>query len=162
MGHEAVVAQNRTPGDAAIGAHRRKVAQPLRCTDFNEDYCKQSGGKGGPYCGLRGLREAAGWASGDGVLPHHQSTGEGAPLRSFDGYEELNGIYILLWCLLTQGTGLKGGRTMRRCVSLSSEVAAGEKWLGRCSTGPFIGARVLVSPKPPSEAYPQGNQRSFR
>jgi hypothetical protein len=26
----------------------------------------------------------------------------------------------------------------------------------------FIGSRVLVSPKPPSEAYPQGNQRSFQ
>jgi hypothetical protein len=54
MGHEAVVAQNRTPGDAAIGARRRKVAQPLRCTDFNEDYCKQSGGKGVLTAGFSG------------------------------------------------------------------------------------------------------------
>jgi hypothetical protein len=49
---------------------------------------KQRGGNGGPYCGLLRLRETTGWVGGDGVLPRPESIGEGAPPRSFDGYEE--------------------------------------------------------------------------
>jgi hypothetical protein len=49
---------------------------------------KERGGKGDPYYGLLGLGEMAGWASGDGVLPHLESINDGATPRSFDGYKE--------------------------------------------------------------------------
>jgi hypothetical protein len=56
--------------------------------DFNEDKGKTKRGQGGPYYGLLGLGEMAGWASGDGILPRLKSINDGATPRSFDGYKE--------------------------------------------------------------------------
>jgi hypothetical protein len=98
---------------------------------------KQSGGKGGPYCGLLGLGETAGWAGDDGILPRLESTSEGAPPRSFNYYKVWNRIYVLLWCLLTWGTRLKGSTTMQRRASSSLEVAVGGKVVGEALHGSF-------------------------
>jgi hypothetical protein len=122
---------------------------------------KQRGGKGGPYYRLLRLGEMAVWASDDSVLPHLESISDGAALRSFDGYEEWNRIYVLLWCLLTRGTGLKGGRTTRWRASSSLEVVAGEKWLERWSMGPFIGQESRWVPNKLLKLIPKGIEDLF-
>jgi hypothetical protein len=56
---------------------------------------KRRGGKGGPYCGLLGLRETTGWAGGVIFFPRAMAHGEGSPqLFSSDG-DSHNGVATL-------------------------------------------------------------------
>jgi hypothetical protein len=114
---------------------------------------KQSGGKGGSL-----LRPS--WARGDGRMGWWWWHSSSPWVNQWGCSSEV----LQLLQSVKQDLRPPVVLAAQRCSGVQAQVWRwqwGERWSGWRSMGPFIGASIPVSPKQPSKAYPQGNQRSI-